>query len=90
MVRDKRADPFYLSAEWKALMKAIIRTRGRVCEDQDHDAAKPREGVRLYGDHVIEIKDGGAKLDPHNVLLRCAACHGRKTAATRADRAREG
>jgi 5-methylcytosine-specific restriction enzyme A len=85
-VREKKADPFYLSPEWKALMRDIIKQRGRRCEDEQHDPSKPREGMRVYGDHVIEIKDGGALLDPNNILCRCGPCHGRKTAAARADR----
>jgi 5-methylcytosine-specific restriction protein A len=88
MVREKKADPFYLSPEWKALMRHIIKVRGRRCEDQRHDVAAPREGVRLYGDHIVEVQDGGAKLDPSNVMLRCGPCHGRKTAEARAARAR--
>lgn len=87
-VRPKEAKPFYLSPEWKALMRQIIKVRGRRCEDPQHDIAKPRHDVRLYGDHIIEIEDGGAKLDPSNVMLRCGPCHGRKTAKMRADRAR--
>jgi 5-methylcytosine-specific restriction enzyme A len=90
MVREKKAEPFYLSPEWKALMRHLIKVRGRRCEDTEHDRTKPREGVRLYGDHVIEISDGGARLDPSNIMLRCAPCHGRKTAAERAKRARWG
>jgi len=88
MVREKQAEPFYLSPEWKALMRHLIKVRGRRCEDTEHDATKPREGVRIFGDHIIEIKDGGAKLDPLNILLRCGGCHGRKTAQARADRSR--
>jgi 5-methylcytosine-specific restriction protein A len=88
VVREKKADPFYLSPEWKALMRDIIRARGRRCEDPRHDPASPRDGVRLYGDHIIERNDGGAELDPANVLLRCGPCHGRKTAQARAARAR--
>lgn len=82
-VRPKEAAPFYLSPEWKALMRQIIKLRGRRCEDPQHDTAQPRDGVRLYGDHIIEIVDGGHKLDPSNVMLRCAPCHGRKTAEAR-------
>jgi 5-methylcytosine-specific restriction protein A len=85
-VGPKRADPFYLSPEWKALMARLIKERGRRCEDTEHEAGKPRDGVRLYGDHVTELSDGGAKLDPNNILLRCAPCHGRKTAKARAAR----
>jgi 5-methylcytosine-specific restriction protein A len=89
-VREKQAAPFYLSPEWKALMRHLIGVRGRRCEDPEHDRAKPREGVRIYGDHVIEVKDGGALLDPANIMLRCAPCHGRKTALERARRAQGG
>jgi 5-methylcytosine-specific restriction enzyme A len=86
-VRPKEAAPFYLSPEWKALMRHIIKERGRRCEDAQHDISKPRDDVRLYGDHIVEINDGGRTLDPSNVLLRCGPCHGRKTAAARAARA---
>jgi 5-methylcytosine-specific restriction protein A len=89
-VRPKEAAPFYLSPEWKALMRQIIKVRGRRCEDQQHETKSPREGVRLYGDHIIEIVDGGAKLDPSNVMLRCGPCHGRKTAIARTARSRGG
>jgi 5-methylcytosine-specific restriction enzyme A len=88
IVREKTAAPFYLSPEWKALMRHLIKERGRRCEDEYHDPNHPREGIRIFGDHIIEIVDGGALLDRHNVLLRCGKCHGRKTAETRAARAR--
>ncbi|WP_084462501.1 HNH endonuclease [Bradyrhizobium sp. WSM1417] len=68
-------------------MRQIIKVRGRRCEDPQHDIAKPRDGIRLYGDHIIELADRGPKLDPSNVLLRCGPCHGRKTAEARAARA---
>jgi 5-methylcytosine-specific restriction enzyme A len=45
-----------------------------------------RAGCRIYGDHILELKDGGALLDEDNVLLRCGSCHGRKTAAVRGER----
>jgi hypothetical protein len=35
---------------------------------------------KLYGDHIAKLLDGGALLDSGNVMLRCAPCHGRKTA----------
>jgi hypothetical protein len=87
-VAPKRADAFYLSPEWKALIRHLIKVRGRRCEDPEHEQAAPREGVRLYGDHIVEIVDGGVELDPDNIMLRCGPCHGRKTAQARAARAR--
>lgn len=87
---EKKAEGFYLSPEWRVLMDTIIKARGRRCEDPDHDPAKPRTGIRIFGDHIRERKDGGAPLDPRNVMLRCGACHTRKTAAERAKRLQQG
>jgi 5-methylcytosine-specific restriction enzyme A len=82
----KTVDPFYMSVPWRALMEGIIKQRGRRCEDTDHDLSRPRTGIRIFGDHIRELKDGGAPLDQNNILLRCGACHTRKTAASRGDR----
>jgi 5-methylcytosine-specific restriction enzyme A len=77
--RPKLTDQFYSSPEWRALVGHLIATRGRRCEDPRCEA--PDVGAaKLYGDHIAELKDGGAPLDPGNVMLRCAPCHGRKTA----------
>lgn len=85
---EKRVDPFLTSRQWRALVTELIGERGARCEDPDHDSARPREAGRIYGDHIIERRDGGALLDKANIMLRCAACHGRKTAAARASRLR--
>jgi 5-methylcytosine-specific restriction enzyme A len=82
----KRVDPFYLTPEWRALMDAIIKHRGRRCQDPDHNPSRPRDQSRIFGDHIIELKDGGDMFDPSNILLRCGSCHTRKTAAERAKR----
>ena len=79
----KVALPFYKSAEWKALVAQIKARRGNRCEAEGCGAS----GF-VIADHVIEIRDGGARLDPANIMLLCAPCHGRKTA--RARRARSG
>lgn len=76
----KKADPFYLSPEWRKLMGEIIAERGRRCEECG------RTGTRIFGDHIIELQDGGAPLDKANVMCRCGSCHTRKTAASRARR----
>ena len=79
----KVAAPAYQSREWKVLIAAIIRERGRRCEDPRCQTPDRGAGRRVYGDHVVELQDGGALLDPSNVMLRCAPCHGRKTASER-------
>ncbi|WP_408585934.1 HNH endonuclease signature motif containing protein [Novosphingobium sp.] len=76
----KRALPFYRTAEWAALVKAITAQRGKRCERCGADG-------RIYADHVVELKDGGDPLDQRNIELLCASCHGRKTALRRRERA---
>lgn len=85
----KRADAFYLTPEWRRLMAEIIRERGRICEDKSCDGRTHRPGMRVFGDHIVEITDSGALLDKRNVMLRCGASHTRKTAAARAARMAE-
>ena len=75
----KKAAPFYQSSEWRALIAAIIKKRGRRCEE--HGCG--REGCRVYGDHIKELQDGGDALDERNVMLLCGSCHGKKTARER-------
>ena len=83
---EKRVDSFYHSQEWRALIDGIIRQRGRQCQDAQHDSSKPRTGRRIFGDHIIELKDGGKPFDPANILLRCGSCHTKKTLIQRAER----
>src|SRR5690554_95167 len=86
----KRADSFYLSPEWRALVDGeMIRRFGSKANARCEDAAcksPHRRGIRLFGDHIHERKDGGAPLDPANVMFRCGSCHSRKTAEARAAR----
>ena len=80
----KQAKPFYLSPEWKALIASIKKQRGNMCHDPDHPPHIPRAHGRIYGDHIVELgPDGGAPLDPSNIMLRCHLCHQRKTVRQR-------
>lgn len=88
--QSKQVDPFYTSPEWRSLMRHIKQVRGDRCQDPEHRSEHPRSGVRIYGDHIIERKDGGAPLEASNVMLRCSPCHQRKTAAVRGQRYRHG
>lgn len=76
-VPEKQAEPFYLSVEWRDLVAAVIRERGRRCEKCG------RTDGRVYVDHIIELKDGGAALDRSNLQVLDATCHGKKTAQVR-------
>jgi hypothetical protein len=80
----KPTDAFYSTPEWRALLAEIIAERGRVCEDPNCERTTPL--TRIFGDHIVELRDGGTQLDKRNVMLRCGSCHTRKTVAERARR----
>lgn len=79
----KVALPFYHSREWIALVRRIKEERGNWCQ-------RCGRGGRIIGDHIREIKDGGALLDPENVELLCMAHHAEKTALAAARRVGRG
>ncbi len=76
----KVVEPFYTSKEWLELMVSIKRERGEKCERCG------RTQTRIFGDHIKELRDGGAALDRTNVMLLCGSCHTTKTAKARAER----
>lgn len=82
----KQANSFYLSPEWKVLRDALVKQRGWRCE---HPKCETPRGPwkQIYGHHIVEIADGGAKLDPRNVILACGVCHGRVTRDAKRKRA---
>jgi len=81
---ERKPDTLYGSVEWKALVAYLIKTRGRQCERPECG----RTHCRIFGDHIVELKDGGAPLDAGNVMLLCGSCHTTKTHV--AKRLREG
>ena len=40
----------------------------------------------MFADHRVELRDGGAALDPDNGQCLCGSCHTRKTLAARSAR----
>lgn len=76
----KKANDHYLTPEHKAWRKAVLTRAGFHCEGEG-----PHSGP-LHADHIVEVKDGGAKLDPSNGRCLCQACHNRKTADERSRR----
>lgn len=73
--KPKTANRFYSSPQWIALRDQVRREAGGRCQ---------APGCINRGqivDHIVEIRDGGAKLDRSNLALLCAPCHGRKTHA---------
>ena len=77
----KLVEDIYRSKPWRQLVARIKAERGAWCE-------RCGGTHRLIGDHINELKDGGAALDEANVQLLCQACHNAKTAKAKAARAR--
>ncbi len=77
----KVALPFYSTPEWISLRDQVRREARGTCQAPN---CKARGHIV---DHIVEISDGGAKLDRANVMLLCASHHQVKTQRERAKRA---
>ena len=76
----KVALAWYLTPEHREWSKAIIELAGFRCQKCGATT------VRLFADHIVEIKDGGDRLALSNGQALCPRCHGLKTAAERSKR----
>jgi 5-methylcytosine-specific restriction enzyme A len=77
----KQADAHYQTPEHRAWRAEVIRRAGQSCQRCG------KSGIRLFADHIQELRDGGSALDPANGAALCGGCHTRKTAQARARRA---
>jgi 5-methylcytosine-specific restriction enzyme A len=77
------ADRFYLTAAWRNFVECEIRRRFGSPENarcQHAECQQPeRVGIRVFGDHIVELERSGASLDPRNVIFLCGPCQKRKT-----------
>ena len=78
----KVADRFYSSPAWIALRDRVRREAGGRCQMSGCGRAERR----MFVDHIVELKDGGAPLERSNVWLICGAHHVSKTNVERAKR----
>lgn len=85
----KTADPELLTPEHKAWRQEVLKRAGWKCQAPGCTAHGRRGGVRLYADHIVERRDGGAPLDPANGQTLCAKHHSEKTARERSRRLAE-
>lgn len=67
--RDKDAAAFYNSKEWRSVRKLVL-DRNPLCCMCD----RPADVV----DHIVEIRDGGAKLDLDNLRPMCHYHHNKR------------
>ncbi|MER2622468.1 MAG: HNH endonuclease [Accumulibacter sp.] len=77
---------FYQSAAWRALRAACLRAHPlcRLCKSRGLLVAA------TVVDHIVPIKDGGARYDERNTQCLCVICHNAKSAKERANRRATG
>jgi 5-methylcytosine-specific restriction protein A len=85
----KDTDPHYHSAEHAAWRKGVCDRAGWRCEwvDDNGRCTKASPLHTVFADHIVELQDGGAALDPANGQCLCGQHHTIKT--NMAKRARE-
>jgi 5-methylcytosine-specific restriction endonuclease McrA len=84
--RAKQVDSELRTSAHERWRKLVLDRAGWRCQAPGCGRQGGRGGVRLFADHIVERKDGGAPLDPENGMALCASCHGFKTARERAKR----
>jgi 5-methylcytosine-specific restriction protein A len=85
-------DPFYDTPAFRAWRRLVLERAGHQCEHVDgygHRCMQARPLARLYAHHRIEVKDGGALLDPSNGMCLCHQHHEQASAQARSRRMRE-
>lgn len=70
----KVKDSIYSTPEFREWRRIVVSRAGNRCEQCGSDSG------RMYADHIVELKDGGAPFDPSNGQCLCATHHGLKTA----------
>jgi 5-methylcytosine-specific restriction endonuclease McrA len=61
--------------QWRKVREYVLIRDGHVC----HWCGAPANTA----DHVVPLIDGGARLDPANVVAACRSCNGARTANPR-------
>jgi 5-methylcytosine-specific restriction enzyme A len=84
----RQMDPVYSTPEFQRWRAQVVARAGGQCEaiDNGYRCSKARPEHRMYADHIIELRDGGAPFDLNNGRCLCASHHAIKTVATRANR----
>ena len=78
----KQAAPIYLTREHQHWRATVIARAGGRCEWPGCNRSEPR----MFADHIVELKDGGAALDIANGQCLCGSHHTLKTNEERARR----
>jgi 5-methylcytosine-specific restriction protein A len=76
----KVKDAHYYTPEHRDWAKRVLAAAGHICQSCG------RYGCRLYADHIVELRDGGAPFALSNGQALCGSCHTTKTTRARAAR----
>jgi 5-methylcytosine-specific restriction protein A len=81
----KQKDPIYNTPDFQAWRAQVVARAGGQCEaiDNGRRCGRAQPDHRMYADHVVELRDGGALLDLDNGQCLCASHHEIKTIAAR-------
>lgn len=83
----KRADDELQTAAYREWSHGVKQRAGWRCEwVEGGRRCQVKRPNRLFADHIVERRDGGALLDPDNGMCLCGSHHTRKTVAARAER----
>ena len=73
---------FYQSRQWRLVRAAFLREHPLCGACSERGGLVPARVV----DHVVPVKDGGARFDRANLQPLCVSCHNHKTARETAGR----
>ena len=84
----KQVDPRYNSPEFRWWRAEVVRRAGGQCEARDNGVrcSKAYPEHRMYADHVVELRDGGAPTNINNGQCLCSSHHQLKTMEARKQR----
>jgi hypothetical protein len=87
----KKADPIYRAKEHVLWRRAVLARAGGACEWVELGGRRAgqrcgRTEVRMFADHIKELKDGGERFALANGQCLCGSHHTLKTNIERAKR----
>jgi 5-methylcytosine-specific restriction enzyme A len=84
----KIKDPFYDTPAFRYWRTLVVARAGGRCEVMvdGYRCTRATPHHRMYADHIIELRDGGAPLDLNNGQCLCRSHHEIKTVEARRQR----
>lgn len=87
--RAKQKSSIYSTPEFRKWREFVIQQAGGRCQHIDENGRRcPRTSPssRMFADHIVELKDGGAPFDAANGQALCGSHHTLKTVEERTKR----